>query len=444
MIKSQFAVLMLAAASATWSQPTYSRDISRIVQAKCQICHRPGDIAPFALMNYADAQVQGRAIRTAVAGHVMPPWKPVPGHGSFKGDLSLSDDQVQTILDWVDAGMPEGDPADLPPAVVYTDEWRLGQPDQVISMLAPYFPIPREDSSDRYRCFVIPSAVDQDRWVKSVDIVPGLRQFVHHVILYMTDDPTQIALTKQLEDEDPDPGYDCWGGPRITPGVGSSLLKAAGGMLGGWVPGASPGVLPDTIGTFVPKGTYMIMQVHYNMHHGDPPAPDLTRVGLYFHTAPPKNRLFSLPLLNDKFELQPGVMGQQVDASFKLDFDSIGLPIPDSLAPKFSAVRVGPHMHTLGSTIRADVIQPDGTQVPLIEIDAWDFHYQGFYDYSDLVQLPYHSTIKASCTFDNTTDRVVRWGESTEDEMCLVFVGFIAEGGISFLLSNPSLLGRPL
>ena len=283
----------------------------------------------------------------------------------------------------------------------------------------------------------MPSVVDQDRWVRAVDIVPGLRQMVHHVILYLTDDPTQIALAQQLETEDPDPGYDCWGGPRITPGAGPGLLKEAGGMLGGWVPGASVAELPSDIGILVPKGAYIIMQVHYNLSAGDPPGPDQSRVGLYFHTQTPKNRLFSLPVLNDQFVLPPGAMDQQVDAVFSLNLADYGIPLPDFLVPQFSAINIAPHMHQLGHKIRADLTQPDGTEVPLVEIDDWDFHWQGFYYYTNPVPLPYRSKIKVSCVFDNTTDHEVRWGESTQDEMCLVFLGFIAQGGISVLLGNP-------
>src|SRR5262245_21307775 len=104
MIKTHVAVLILAAAGAAWCQPTYSRDVSRIVQQKRQMCHRPGDIAPFAMMTSDDLRIASRRIRYAVAMREMPPWKPIPGHGSFKGDLSLTDDQVQTITDWIDAG----------------------------------------------------------------------------------------------------------------------------------------------------------------------------------------------------------------------------------------------------------------------------------------------------------------------------------------------------
>jgi hypothetical protein len=95
-------------------------------------------------------------------------------------------------------------------------------------------------------------------------------------------------------------------------------------------------------------------------------------------------------------------------------------------------------MHQLGHQIGAGLSLPDGTEVPLIQIDDWDFHWQGFYDYVSPMPIPYRSKIKASCVFDNTTDREIRWGESTQDEMCLVYIGFTAEGGIA-----PILFGNP-
>ncbi len=428
----------LLCAAAANAQPTFSRDISRILQQKCQMCHRPNDIAPFSLITYDDVMAQVGAIHAALEEGIMPPWKPIPGHGDFKNNLSLSDDQRQTIMDWLDAGMPEGDPGDLPAPIVYPSEWRLGQPDQVLTMPVAYTPVPRADVPDRYRCFILPNVVDQDRWVRAVDLVPGVRQMVHHVLLYLTDDPAQVAAAQQLEAGNSDPGYDCWGGPIINIGAGPGVLKEAGGILGGWVPGAAVAELTPDVGILVPKGSTVIMQVHYNLAAVDTPVPDQTRVGLYFQPATPKNRLLFLPLINDTFVLQPGVMGQQVDASFSLDFAEFGFPIPDFLVPKFSAVRIAPHMHQLGHKISADMTQPDGTQVPLIEIDDWDFHWQGFYDYVTPVPIPYRSKLKASCVFDNTTDHEVRWGESTEDEMCLVFIGFTAEGGIS-----PLLFGNP-
>ncbi len=438
-MKTTFRLFLgLGLAWAASAQPTYSREVSRIIQQKCQMCHRPNDIAPFALMTYDDAAAQGRAIQAAISQRIMPPWKPVPGSGQFQHDLSLTDDQRQTMLDWIDAGMPQGDPGDLPAPVVYPADWRLGTPDQVLSMPVAYVPVPRADVPDRYRCFILPNVVDQDRWVRAVDIVPGVRQMVHHVLLYLTDDPDQIAQAQQFETEDSDPGYDCWGGPRITPGAGPGLLKIAGGVLGGWVPGAAVNELTPDTGILVPKGATVIMQVHYNLAAVDSPVPDQTRVGLYFQPAAPAKRLLTLPLLNDTFVLQPGVMDQSVEADFPLDLGAFGVPIPDFLVPKFAAVAIAPHMHQLGHKIGAEMQQPDGTTVPLIQIDDWDFHWQGFYNYVEPVPIPYRSKLKATCVFDNTTDHEVRWGESTEDEMCLVYIGFTATGGIA-----PLLFGNP-
>jgi cytochrome c551/c552 len=428
--------ILVSLARHAGAQPTYAHDVAAILQQKCQSCHRPNDIAPFSLLTYDDAVAQARAIRAAVGSGIMPPWKPIPGHGVFKYNLSLSDTQRQTLLDWIDAGTPMGDPADMPPPPpVSGSEWRLGTPDQILTMPVPYVPVPRDDRPDRYRCFILPNVTDQDRWVRAVDIVPGQRQVVHHVLLYLTDDPAQIALAQKFEAEDADPGYDCWGGPRITPGAGPGLLKIVGGLLGGWVPGAAPPNLPPTIGALIPKGAYLIMQVHYHLQDVVAPGADQTRIGLYFQPDTLKNRLLTVPILNDQFVLPPGAVGQEVDANFALD---LGVPLPDAMIPKFSAVVIAPHMHELGHQIQADLTQPDGTHVPLIEIDDWDFHWQGLYSYVDPVPLPYHSNITAACVFDNTTDHEVRWGESTNDEMCLVYVGFIAEGGISSLLfGNP-------
>ena len=114
------------------------------------------------------------------------------------------------------------------------------------------------------------------------------------------------------------------------------------------------------------------------------------------------------------------------------------MQLPQALVPQFPAIMIAPHMHERGHQIWADLEQPDGSQVPLIRIDDGDFHWQGFYSYATPVPIPYRSKTTASCVFDNTTDHEVRWGESTEDEMCLVYIGFIAEGGISSILfGNP-------
>src|SRR5262249_61072130 len=100
------------------------------------------------------------------------------------------------------------DDGDLPIPIEWPTEWRLGLPNQVVTLPAAYTPVARDDRPDRYRCFILPNVVDQDRWIRAIDVLPGVRQMVHHVLLFLTDDPAQIQLAQQFEAEDPDPGYD--------------------------------------------------------------------------------------------------------------------------------------------------------------------------------------------------------------------------------------------
>ena len=105
------------AASTVPAKPTFSKDVAPIFQAKCQSCHEPGSIAPMSLITYEEARPWARSIRQRVSTRQMPPWhidKSV-GVQKFKNDMSLTDEQVDTIVSWVDQGAPQGNPADMPP-----------------------------------------------------------------------------------------------------------------------------------------------------------------------------------------------------------------------------------------------------------------------------------------------------------------------------------------
>jgi cytochrome c5 len=405
----------LAAASSATAQPTYSKEVSRVMQAKCQQCHRPGDIAPFALMTYDDASAWSDDIHRVLTDKIMPPWKPVPGHGDFKGSFGLSDDERQTILDWIAAGTPQGDPADIPDPVIQTGDWQLGDPDLLVQMPLSYN-VPRRQ--DMYRCFVLPTGLDADKWVSAVQVVPGNRQIVHHVILFL--DTTGQA--QQLDGQDGDPGYTCFGGPGfdITKGIDglASLLDLTNG-LGGWVPGSRIQPLPDGTALFLPKNAKIVMQVHYfpNGH----PGPDQTKVGIYYAKTPVSKRMRYIPVVNTTFKIQPGEADKKVTSAFTVPF------FLDA-----HAVQIAPHMHLLGQQIRVELQKRDQDPQDLIYIDNWDFNWQGFYNFTNPVAIPGGSTVKLTCDFNNTTDnpknpndplRVVGWGEGTQDEMCLAFLG---------------------
>src|SRR5688572_29085655 len=111
-----FPGVALSAESAA-KNPTFSKDVAPILQAKCQSCHEPGSIAPMPLITYQDARPWARSIRDRVSKRQMPPWHIDRSVGvqKFKNDMSLSDEQVDIIVRWVDQGAPQGNPADMPP-----------------------------------------------------------------------------------------------------------------------------------------------------------------------------------------------------------------------------------------------------------------------------------------------------------------------------------------
>lgn len=421
-------ILCLLLAPAVFGQPTYSKEVSRIIQEKCQTCHRPNDVAPFALLTYDDAANWAPDIERVVTSRLMPPWKPADDHGKFKGYRGLSDEQRQTLIDWVQAGAPEGDPADLPEPLDLTSQWALGQPDVELQMAESYTP-PR--GKDMYRCFVLPTGLTQNQFISAIDVQPGRRSVVHHVILYL--DSTGDA--EKLDAADDGPGYTCFGGPGtgLSAGNGnlsslnlSSLLEI-GANLGGWAPGQRPEKLPDGTAMYLDQNARIVMQVHYysTRQSGD----DQTKVGLYFSQAPVERRLIWMPVVpldrrgRLSMQIPAGAKGFDVKAEFS---------IPPISLFDLTAVAVYPHMHLLGTAIKLEVERPRESPEQMIAIDNWDFNWQGPYQYNEPVKVPAGSKVRLTCTYDNSVDnprnpavspRDITWGEGTEDEMCLALVG---------------------
>ncbi len=387
---------------------TYSKHIAPLLQEHCQACHRPGDIGPFPLMTYADTVRERRKIERAVERRTMPPWKPVPGFGDFVGVRRLDDAQIALVRNWVSAGLPEGDPRDLPAPRQWPDTWTLGTPDVILAPATP-FEVPSANR-DLYRCFVIPTSFVEDRYLSAVEFVPGNRKIVHHVLTYLD---TQGA-SEALDAAEPGIGYTCFGGPGFLPA----------GSVGGWAPGAPPQVNPAETALLVPTGARVVMQVHYHNRTGAV-AQDRTQIGLHFARTPVDKRIRSIPVLNRGFLIPAGAARHEVRASY-------------TLPPTWNlhAIAVSPHMHLLGREMTVTATHPDGTVLPLIRIDDWDFHWQGTYTFARPVPLPGGTRIDVVALYDNSEanrrnpakpPRDVTWGEGTTDEMCIAFIRVTAD-----------------
>ena len=417
---------------------TFNNQISRLFQAHCQVCHHPGEVAPFSLMNYESAKPWAWAIKGTTAARYMPPWRPVPGHGEFIGERRLDEVEIDLIARWVDAGAPEGDPADLPEPLVFNEEWTLGDPDLILDV-PEYTPNP--NGEDDYRCFSVPVPTDTAKSITKVEVRPGNRGIVHHLILF--GDPTGQSAALEAAAGGAASGYECFG----DPGFGFDGIEGVESYIqGGWAPGYRPQVLPEGSGYYLRAGGRIAVQIHY--HPDGTQQTDRTRIGLHFSEEPTAENVLVLPVLNRDFEIPPGAENYEVTAELALGnpryliLDTFLRNLSKPLFP-VEVISVLPHMHLLGQEIRMDKISADGGETPMIYIDDWDFDWQDLYTYVEPVLLESTDVLKVRAWYDNSASnprnpnnppRAVGWGNGTNDEMCIVF----------FLVKIPDLCRLPL
>jgi mono/diheme cytochrome c family protein len=389
--------------------PTFSNEVVRVFQQNCQSCHNPGDIAPFSLMTYEEAVPFAESIKAKTQARQMPPWKAVAGCGEFENARALDDEDLDTIVRWVDAGVPEGDPAHLPPPLAFPDEWKNGEPDLALVTAAKGYKIPAGVTEDIYRCFTLPADTIADRFVTGVEIRPGNRAIVHHVLLFIDGTGASVALDRA----DPGPGYSMFGGVGFTPT----------GSLGGWAPGSAPQNLPEGTGVLVPRGARIVVQVHYKPNGLE--EIDATQIGLKYARGPVYQDMFVLPVWNRTFTIPADARDYPVNAS---------LTLPQAVNITLRAV--APHMHLLGREMQVTATLPDGERRCLIYIDDWDFHWQGQYDFAQPIPLPAGTRIDVAARYDNSELNhnqpsfppiPVSWGERTTDEMCIAFIAFTVD-----------------
>lgn len=392
-----------------WDRPpagrevTWSRDIAPIVYANCLSCHREGQAAPFALRSYEDVAKRAELIASVVEDRYMPPWKPVAGFGEFHGERRLSADEIALFRAFADANAPQGNPDDAPKPPDFPGGWALGEPDLILEMPQP-FDIPA-GGRDIYRAFVIPIDIPEDKYVVAMEFRPGAPSVVHHAIFFLDDD----GQARRLDARDAGPGYRSFGGPGFTPSGG----------LGGWAPGVQPEHLPDGIGRPVTRGSDLVMQIHY--HPDGKRQRDQSRLALYFATKPIREKIITIPLANRQIDIPPGKRDHVVEASFTTPLDA-------------KLFGVMPHMHLLGREMKVEATTDDGSTIPLIHIDDWDFRWQDQYRFREPVRIPRGSTVRMRAVFDNSTDnpsnpsnppKRVRWGEQTTDEMAICFLNVL-------------------
>ncbi len=361
---------------------TWYRDVLPVAQARCQSCHQEGGIAPFALATYEQAKPHHAKMAENVAAGLMPPWPPAASCQSFLDSRRLGPDEVRVFQRWSALGAPAGNPADapmgLPPAVP-----GLERVDVDLDIGTDY--VPASGVEDDYHCFLLDPALATTRDVIGLDLEPGVRKMIHHVLVFTA----PMADARAADQAQPGAGWTCYGS--------SGIQKAE--LVGGWVPGMPPTHAPAGTGVPIPAGNALVAQIHYNLAQGV--LPDRTRVKLMLSPERVAHPARLLPLTQTGFSIPPHSQGYSAN-------NQVSLP--------FSAVIWGvlPHMHQLGKHLR---VEKGGAC--LMDIPRWDFHWQQLYFYEQPVMVSAGESVKLTCTWDNPGSTAIGWGEGTSDEMCL-------------------------
>ncbi len=391
---------------------TFHEHVAPIVFDHCVRCHREGEVAPFALRTYDDCRKRARMMVQVTRRGYMPPWHPVEGHGEFVGADRLSDDELATLAAWLEGGRLEGDPAKAPPEPTFPDGgWQLGEPDLVVSMAEAY-PVPA-DGPDVYRNFVVPLGLDEDRWLTAIEVRPGSRAALHHIIFGFDTD----GQARRLDGQDGKPGFDGMRGQ----GIGESTSG-----LGGWAVGGMPQHLPMGLARRVPAGADLILRSH--LHPSGKAEQERTTLGLYFTDTPPAHHMVGLQL-PPRFGVAAGLDVPAGASDFELR-DSFELPV-DCLG-----VTVGGHAHMICKEMELTVSRPGAEPESIFLIDDWDFDWQNRYQYVEPVDLPAGTRVDVRIRYDNSADnpnnpfdppRRIGWGLQSTDEMGSVTLLLVAK-----------------
>jgi len=391
--------LTLVAAPAVAETPTFNKDVAPILYKHCVECHRPEAMAPMPLITYNDVRPWARALKTKVTRREMPPWGADPTIGTFANDVSLSQQEIDTIAAWVDGGAPQGRAADLPAAPVFAAGWSIGKPDLIFKMQRP-FTVPA-DGTVPYTYITIPTNLKEDIWIRGVELKPSDRRVVHHI----------ISTLVEGNGEAPDPM------PKLTR---DPKRKELGAGLGGLVPGRLYALYDNGVARKIPAGADIVLQMHYTTI--GQPVIDQTEIGIVLAKEPPTTLRAegggSIP--NTTFAIPPGdphyeVVGKQV---FDRDLYLSSLY---------------PHMHVRGKDAQYSIIFPDGKERVVLRVPKYDFNWQLSYKLAEPIFMPKGSTLKVTMHYDNSAGNrynpdptaTVRWGEQTWEEMMLGYYGTI-------------------
>jgi len=403
--------LQQAGSGSTEAVPTFTKNVAPILQKHCTACHRPGEIAPMSLLTYESSRPWARSMRDQIREGRMPPWHAEAPVGTFENERRLSEEERTTLLRWADGGAPEGDPKDLPPPPTYTDGWTIGRPDAVFEMLEDY-QVPAEGEV-QYEFFYIPTNFTESTYVQAIEVRPGNRALVHHVLVYYKGN-TDLQRAPVLQTNAavqttplPSPSSSSARTPGLRPRRRDNIPSR---LLATFAPGTNPQALRSGTAFRLEPGGVIELQMHYTTNGRA--GTDRTKVGMIFSKAPAPREVRASAFVNTRFSLPAGASDVRVEASVAVLQDS-------------TLWGVFPHTHLRGKKWEYHLELPDGTRKLILSVPRYDFNWQTYYMFREPLSLPKGSRIVSTAWYDNSAANRsnpdpkvdVTWGDQTWEEM---------------------------
>lgn len=384
---------LLPTPSAPAPVPTYHGKIQHIVQKHCVPCHRKDGVGPFALEDYASVRARASMLNAVVEKGIMPPWFAAKGTGPWRDDPTIPDADKAALAAWAAGGTPKGDPKLAPMPPVFAESWMLGKPDVVFEM-PEAIPVKATGYMD-YVNIDVPTGFTEDKWIQKIEVQPGDRRVVHHVLVFLS-----------------------------KPNGGRGLLGRFGniddvrGFFGAYAPGGGYLAYPDGLAKRIPAGSNLRFQLHYTPN--GTATTDRSRIGLTFAKAPVKHEVHTSSLINLWFSIPPGADNHEVVARMRAPKDAILLSL-------------FPHSHVRGKAARYELVRKDGMAETILDVPRYDFNWQLGYTFVKPMEVKAGDEMVYRAWYDNSAKnasnpdptKTVGWGDQTYEEMHLGYFEYL-------------------
>lgn len=374
--------------------PTYHGRIQHVVQKHCVPCHRKDGVAPFALDSYGAVKARAAMLRQVVDNGTMPPWFAAKGTGPWRDDPTIADADKEALAAWAEGGMPKGDPKQAPAPLVFESSWRIGKPDAVFQIPEPI--AVKATGTMPYQNVDVPTGFTEDKWIQKIEVVPGDRRVVHHVLVFI---------------QKPGSG-----------GLFGGSFEELRGFFGAYAPGNGVLAYPDGLAKRIPKGAHLRFQIHYTPN--GVATTDQSKIGLVFSKVPVTQEVHTTSLANLTFAIPPGADNHEVEARLRVPRDA-------------TILSYFPHSHVRGKAARYEIVRR-GSEKPelLLDVPRYDFNWQLGYVYEKPLDVKAGDQLVYRAWYDNSDKnpsnpdpkKTVRWGDQTFDEMHLGYFEYLLPG----------------